>query len=73
MLNERQKHILLADKSEFRWHTVNEYKKKHDLPDDSEDEKRILKSDPVLKHKGRKYNPILCVTAIPITFSKGNL
>ena len=40
MLSERQKHILLADKSEFGWGTIHE-NKKHELPDDSEDEKRI--------------------------------
>jgi hypothetical protein len=44
MLNERQKHILLADKSEFGWATVHKYKK-HELAEDSEDEKRILKSE----------------------------
>jgi hypothetical protein len=27
IINERQKHILLADESEFGWATVNEYKK----------------------------------------------
>ena len=40
LLCERQKLILLADKSEFGWATVEEYKQ-HDLADDSEDEKRI--------------------------------
>ncbi|XP_068760078.1 uncharacterized protein [Montipora capricornis] len=40
LLVERQKHILLADKSEYGWSTVEEYKQ-HDLADDSEDEKRI--------------------------------
>ena len=40
LLCERQKLILLADKSEFRWATVEEYKQ-HDLAGDSEDEKRI--------------------------------
>ncbi len=44
LLNERQKHILLADKPEFGWATVNEYKK-HELADNSEDEKRIIKSE----------------------------
>ena len=44
MMAERQKHILLADKSEFAWATVNEYKK-HELAEDSEDEKRIYKSE----------------------------
>ena len=42
MMAERQKHILLAVKSEFGWATVNEYKK-HELAVDSEDEKRIYK------------------------------
>ena len=40
LLVERQKHILLADKSEFGWSTVEEYKQ-HDLADDSVDEKCI--------------------------------
>lgn len=40
LLCERQKLILLADKSEFGWATVEEYKQ-HDLAEDSEDEKRI--------------------------------
>ena len=40
LLCERQKLILLADKSEFGWATAEEYKQ-HDLADDSEDEKRI--------------------------------
>ena len=44
LLNERQKHILLADKSEFGWATVNEYNK-HELANNSEDEKRIIKSE----------------------------
>ena len=44
MMAECQKHILLADKSEFGWATVNEYQK-HELAADSEDEKRIYKSE----------------------------
>ena len=44
LLVERQKHILLADKSEFGWSTVEEYKQ-HDLADDSEDEKRIYSAE----------------------------
>ena len=43
-LVERQKHILLADKSEYGWNTVEEYKQ-HDLADDSEDEKRIYSTE----------------------------
>ena len=41
LLLERQKHILLADKSESGWFTVEEYKK-HDLAEDSDDERRIF-------------------------------
>ena len=44
LLSERQKHILLADKSEFGWCTVDEYKQ-DDLADDSEDEKRIYSAE----------------------------
>ncbi|XP_020629384.1 uncharacterized protein LOC110066494 [Orbicella faveolata] len=44
LLVERQKHILLADKSEYGWSTVEEYKH-HDLADDSEDEKRIYSAE----------------------------
>ena len=44
LLVERQKHILLADKSEYGWSTVEEYKQ-HDLADDSEDEKRIYSAE----------------------------
>ena len=43
LLVERQKHILLTDKSEFGWSTVEEYKQ-HDLADDSEDEKCIYRA-----------------------------
>ena len=44
LLLERQKHILLADKSESGLFTVEEYKK-HDLADNSDDEKRILRAE----------------------------
>ena len=44
LLLERQKHILLADKSESGWFTVEEYKK-HDLAEDSDDEKRIFSAE----------------------------
>ena len=43
-LLERQKHILLADKSESGWFTVEEYKK-HELAENSEDEKRIFSAE----------------------------
>ena len=44
LLLERQKHILLADKSESDWFTVEEYKK-HDLAEDSDDERRIFSAE----------------------------
>ena len=44
LISERQKHILLADKSDYGWATVDEYKKPS-LADDSEDEKRIFKAE----------------------------
>ena len=42
LLQERQKLILLADKSQYGWKTVLEYKH-HDLADDEEDEKKMRK------------------------------
>ena len=53
LLNEKQKHILLADKSEYGWATVYEYKQ-HELADNSDDEKRIFKSELRAKVHGRK-------------------
>ena len=44
LISERQKHILLADKSDYGWATVDEYKK-HSLAVDSDDEKRIFKAE----------------------------
>ena len=44
LLAERQKRILLADKSEYGWNTVEEYNQ-HDLADDSDDEKRIYSNE----------------------------
>lgn len=44
LLFERQKHILLADKSESGWFTVEEYKK-HDLAENSDDEKLIFSAE----------------------------
>ena len=44
LLLERQKHIFLADKSESGWFTVEEYKK-HDLGENSDDEKQIFSAE----------------------------
>jgi len=43
LLQERQKLILLADKSQYGWKTVLEYKH-HDLADDEGDEKKIYRA-----------------------------
>ena len=50
LLQERQKVILLADKSPFGWNTVLEYKH-HDLADDEEDEKKIYRF--IERNRGR--------------------
>ena len=44
MLGERQKLILLADKSEFAWKTVTEYLQ-HELADDEQDGKKIRRAE----------------------------
>ncbi|KXJ17320.1 hypothetical protein AC249_AIPGENE16297 [Exaiptasia diaphana] len=44
ILNERQKMIVLADKSQYGWKTALEYKH-HDLPSDNDDEKKIYHAE----------------------------
>ena len=44
LLKECQKHILLADKSEYSWSTVQEYKNS-EITDDSNDEKKMFKAE----------------------------
>ena len=44
LLLERQKHILLADKSDFGWSLIREYKR-NDLAEDSDDEKKIIRAE----------------------------
>ena len=44
LISERQKHILLTDKSDYGWAMVVEYKK-HTLADDSDNEKWIFKAE----------------------------
>lgn len=44
LLSERQKHILLADKSDFGWLLIREYKR-NDLAEDSDDEKKIIRAE----------------------------
>ena len=44
LLSEMQKHILLADKSDFGWSLIREYKR-NDLAEDSDDEKKIIRAE----------------------------
>ena len=41
LLSERKQHILLANKSDFGWSLIREYKR-NDLTKDSDDEKKII-------------------------------
>ena len=41
---EKQKHILLADKTDFGWSLIREYKR-NDLAEDSDDEKKIIREE----------------------------
>ena len=65
LLVERQKHILLANKSEYGWSTVEEYKQ-HDLAADSEDEKRIYSAErrarAVMSSRKRKKSSAMAAT-----------
>ena len=44
LLSERQEHILLAEKSDFGWSLIQEYKR-NDLAEDSDDEKKIIRAE----------------------------
>ena len=44
LVKERQKLILLADKSQYDWKTVQEYLQ-HELAEDSDDEKKIYRAE----------------------------
>ena len=48
LLTERQKLILLSDKSEFGWKTVQEYTQ-HELPEDDQDGKNIRRAGELAK------------------------
>ena len=65
LIVEWQKHILLADKSEYGWSTVEEYKQ-NDLADDSEDEKRIYSAErrarAVMSSRKRKKSSAMAAT-----------
>ena len=53
LLCERQKHILLAVRSNFGWATVHEYKR-NDLADDSDDEKKIFRAEARAKSQAKQ-------------------
>ena len=57
LLKERQKLILLADKSPYGWKTVVEYKQ-HDLVDDEEDEKKIYKAEVRAARTVKKFSQL---------------
>ena len=44
LLTERQKHILLAEKSDFVWSFTREYKR-NDLAEDSDGEKKVIRAE----------------------------
>ena len=44
LLTEMQKHIMLADKSDFGWSLILEYKR-NDFAEDSDDKKKIIRAD----------------------------
>ena len=44
LLTQRQKHILLADKSDFGWSLNREYKR-NDLAEDSDNKKKIIRAE----------------------------
>ena len=62
LLKERQKLILLADKSPYGWRTVLEYKH-HDLAEDDEDEKKIYRAE--ARARPELPNVLLPVVVIP--------
>ncbi|XP_076071529.1 uncharacterized protein LOC143042904 [Mytilus galloprovincialis] len=53
-LNHRQKLIKLADQSDNGWRTVTEYET-HNLADDSEDEKRIIRAENKASRKMKSH------------------
>ena len=60
LLDERQKLILLADKSEFGWKTVEEYTQ-HELAEDEQDTKKIRhaeeRAEKAFKSRAAKRKP----------------
>ena len=57
LIKDRQKLILLADKSPYGWKTVVEYKQ-HDLADDEEDEKKIYRAEARAARNVKKFSQL---------------
>ena len=53
LLTERQKHILLADKSDFGWSLIREYKR-NDLAEDSDNEKKIIRAEARARNQAKQ-------------------
>ena len=76
LLQERQKLILLADKSQYGWKTVLEYKH-HDLADDEEDEIKIYRAESRAARSTKRFTststtPQLSASQLPNLFSRVN-
>ena len=69
MLAERQKHILLADKSDYGWMVIQEYEK-NDLADDSDDEKKIIRAEARARTKQNSQKAKARMTASRREFPK---
>ena len=52
-MTERQKHILLADKSDFGWSLIREYKR-NDLAEDSDNEKKIIRAEARARNQAKQ-------------------
>ena len=68
LLAERQKHILLVDKSDYGWMVIQEYKK-NDLADDSDDEK-IIRAEARARTKQNSQKAKSRMTALRREFPK---
>ena len=71
MLAERQKHILLADKSDYGWMVIQEYKK-NNLADDSDDEKIIIRAEARARTKQNSQKSKSGMTASRREFLRAN-
>ena len=70
LLAEMQKDILLADRSDYGWMVIQEYKK-DDLADDSDDEKKIIRAEARARTKQNSQKAKSRMTASRREFPKG--